>query len=138
MVTSESRAKAVSASIAKVREGLTKFTMYDLASALKVANCPYSNNVASLLRKKGVVAKRGKDYVFAVTEPVYYKSIQNELDAIVALYVKKQEFVVDNVVKNETRDAFSLRYGINEQEVIDLLKAKGYKIMKPIINYEEI
>ena len=46
--------------------------------------------------------------------------------------------MADKVVKNETRDAFSLRYGINEQEVIDLLKAKGYKIMKPIINYEEV
>ena len=134
MNNSEKRAKAVSASISKVKDELSNFTLTELSIALKRSGCPYCNNVASLLKKKGIVVKNKGLYIFASKEPVYYKTIEKELEDIYRIYCKNQP-TIKPVMPS---DSFSSKYGFTEKDAIEALKASGYKILKSVINFEEI
>ena len=81
---------------------------------------PYYNSIVTYLIKKGYLKRNNNLYTWVKEEPVYYKEIEHLLNNI----RKKQKLTkIEN---------------LTEEDAITFLKSKGYKIMKPIVEYTEI
>lgn len=81
---------------------------------------PYYNSLVTYLIKKGYLKRNNNLYTWVKQEPLYYKEIESCLDNI-----RKEKKL------NRIED-------ITEDDAIAFLKSKGYKIMKPIVEYTEI
>lgn len=81
---------------------------------------PYYNSIVTYLIKKGYFTCNNHLYTWVKKEPLYYKEIEHLLDDI---RIRKKI--------NRIED-------ITEDDAIAFLKSKGYKIMKPIVEYTEI
>ena len=110
------------------------FTEQALTLQLRSVNCPYAKGIFLVLKKSNQIKKVGpSQYRFTFDEPVYYKAIQKELDAIVEnqkQYQLKSDSKKQQTTIVEEVDAI--------QHAIDLLKANGYKISKPVTTFVEI
>lgn len=81
---------------------------------------PYYNSIVAYLIKKGYFKRNNHLYTWIKKKPLYYKEIESFLDNIRS--EKKLNRIED----------------ITEEDAIAFLKNKGYKIMKPIVEYTEI
>lgn len=95
-----------------------KLTSAQLKTIIK--GLPYENLILGILKKRKIIQKKGKFYEFCSQEPVYYKVIAAELEAF-----KKSK-------------KLQVRKDLTIEDMISLLKKEGYKILKPITNYEEL
>lgn len=129
----EQRAKNVTSAISTVRSIKNEFNMTELVIALKTANCPYPGEVASLLKKKNYITKRNGTYYFSSPEPVYYKTILNDLEEIYLKYKPKSKNETNFVKKGKV-----VKVQLTIEEAISYLKSQGFKVMKPVTQYEEV
>lgn len=81
---------------------------------------PYYSSLLSYLIKKGYLRKANGLYSWIKEELVYYKEIEHFL----------------NNIRNEKK--LTTIENLTEEDAIAFLKSKGYKIMKPIVEYTEI
>ena len=126
---SKERAKKVSALINKVKDTFQqKFTLKQLTDEFRNHKVPYASQVVTLLKNLGLIyttSPRGEYEFFDCGKPIFHGDILAGLDEISAKHAKS----VDKYRKKE---------GLSEQQAINLLKSKGYKILKPITQFEEI
>lgn len=133
-----------SEAIAHLREemnnlGKPYFTLEGLKKGLNKHNSPWKNQLVWSLKKcKVIVPVQGErgTYQFASKEPVYYKSFEQTFEN----YVIKQ---IAAVAKSKKESISSSNPTIviptdNVEDAIKILKKLGYKIMKPVTNYEEV
>lgn len=129
--SNERRAKKVSEAISIVRSIKDQFDFSELIIALKKANCPYSGDVASILKKRNLIVKRNGFYYFSSPEPVYYKTLVEDLYKVYLRFnpsSKNKVKDVENVIKGQ----------LTVEDAVAYLKAQGFKVMKPVIQYEEM
>ena len=81
---------------------------------------PYYSSLIPYFIKKGYLKRNNNLYTLVKEEPVYYKEIEHLL----------------NNIRNENK--LNRIEDITEDDAIAFLKSKGYKIMKPIVEYTEI
>lgn len=129
---SETRAKQASSAIAQIRKHLTFFTLSELTKELKKFGCPYASTVTTCLKDKGLITQNGREYSFIEKEPIHFAILIPALDKTAAS-VKK--YVADSRARSlgieQTQKVWS------DEELISILKSKGYRIMRPVTNYEE-
>lgn len=141
--TPEERAKATSAAIAIVRKYMTDFTTKELVSALRKAHCPYSPQVPTLLIQKGLITKFGDTYHFPNPEPIHYKVLEagmNHIAKSALQYTQRSNDRKNNPVEEPTSIVLKEvlpSTDLSDEQVISMLKLKGYKVYKPVIEYEE-
>ena len=140
MSPDETRAVQAARAINKFREekSTASFDIAEIQGALKANGCPYSTAVVTILRKKLIITqaeKRGR-YMFPIAEPVAYKTILHDL----AEYAKTfQNYNHTNKVKHGKDGGTTQKYTQENLDfMIEVLKANGYKIQKPVINYEDV
>lgn len=87
------RTQSVTKCINEFKTVYTMFTKEGMAFNLRNINCPYARYIFPILKKTHQIKKVAKGmYEFVSAEPVYYKSIQKDLDGVVeatAIYCKK-------------------------------------------------
>lgn len=81
---------------------------------------PYYNSLVAYLIKKGYLKRNNYLYTWIKEEPLCYKEIEHFL----------------NNIRNEKK--FNRIENLTEEDAIAFLKSKGYKIMKPIVEYTEM
>ena len=133
MTKIEHTAKAVSIAVAQVRVTLKEpFVLKELEKQLAKNKCPYARFIVPFLRQNEIIIKVGDEYQFASSEPVHYKTLepailysQDTIREYMARFAakKKQQIIVNTV---------------SEEQMIAYLKEKGYKILKPRVDYDEI
>jgi len=96
-----------------------KFTSAQLKTIIK--GLPYEALIIGILKKRKIIQKKGKFYEFCSQEPVYYKVIAAELEAF-----------------KKSKKPQQVRKDLTIEDMVSLLKKEGYKILKPITNYEEL
>lgn len=94
--------------------------MYRLFSTNKI---PYYATLIPYFIHKEYIVLKNNVYSWIKKEPIYYK----EIEEILLVQIKKRQVQYEN--RNST---------LNEDNAIAFLKSKGYKIMKPITEYEEV
>ena len=155
MSKSESRAKLASAAIAQVRKSLQSFTLADLTKNLKKAGCPYASAVSSELANKGLIVKsKNREYSFIATGPIHFSTFVQPLDIAantvkryVDTYHEKMNNSTSKINDEEMIELLKVKgfrvikkageAKMTDEEMIESLKAKGYRILKPITNFEE-
>jgi uncharacterized protein (UPF0297 family) len=81
---------------------------------------PYYTDFIPYLTKQGYLKGDHSLYTWVKKEPIYYKEIESFLNNV--RNKKKQRKIEE----------------LTEEDAIAFLKNKGYKIMKPIVEYTEI
>lgn len=142
MSPDEIRAVQAAKAINKFREekSTASFNLAELQTALKTNGCPYVTCIVTILRKKLIITqaeKRGL-YIFSVSQPVAYKTILYDLSQSAKVfhgYVQSYKIRHKEAKKNAENERTE-----NEQIefMIKTLKEKGYRIQKPVINYEDV
>lgn len=118
----KNRAKLVSLTISQIRKNEVNFTRTGMINALIRENCPYASRVFPLLKKLELIEKNTDGtYCFTKAEPVYYGLLVKPLEEIAIRYISKP--------KQEKL--------LEESEMIDFLKSKGFKIFKPVTEFKE-
>lgn len=129
MSNPENRAKTATLAIAQVRKTHPNesFDLKDLTTNLKKLGCPYAKNVVSELIKRGLLVKGNSGYYFAKNEPVHFSVLINRLNE------------VSNAAKRYTAKSLSktITFVLSEDAAISFLKSRGFKIMRPVTNFEE-
>lgn len=138
------RAMIASEAIAHLREemnsiGKPYFTLNALKKGLKKYNCPWRDHLIWSLNKcKIIIPVQGERGIhqFASKEPVYYKSFEQTFEN----YITKQIAAIKKSSKksSSTSSPTIVVPTDNVEEAIKILKKLGYKIMKPVTNYEEV
>lgn len=139
------RAKRASEAIALARQNdlADKFTAEELIYSLRERSCPYSQQLVWGLKSLKMLEKNGKYLSFSSKDPVHYAQLVFLLSGYSSAHVryakkhndKKKEIKNTLFPKKETTVAL---VNFSETEAIVLLKSMGYKVMKPVTNYEEI
>ena len=130
----EQRAKKATQAISAVRSIKDQFNMTELIIALKTANCPYPDRVASILKQQNIITKYKGVYSFVSPEPVHYKTIINDLEKVSLMFRGNQ--TKSNKVVEKKDEVVKIQLTI--EEAISYLKSQGFKVMKPFIQYEEV
>ena len=127
MKNSEQRARMAASAIAHVRMHGEKFTKEELIQNLKNINCPYALAVFSFLKKEGLISKNNGVYTFADSKPVYFGILKPALDEASSKNIGyfKKSVAAKAIPKDPIEDA------------IALLKSKGFKIMRQVIEFVE-
>jgi len=130
MNTSEERAKKVSLAISIAREKVKSFSRKELVRVLTNSGCPYPAFVVPMLVRKKLIHKINNSYEFSHSEPIYFGAIQKDLDEIYATFRGYQD-------KNRGISTAIVGKTDEVQKAIAFLKSQGFKIMKPVTNFEE-
>lgn len=155
-ITNEIRAKKVAEAINKVRSILkTEFATKDeIVKMLSENGCYYPSSVFTILREKNILwsngKRNGKKFKFNISEPVYFKSIMQELsdisksrcDAVAKATSQKQQHSMSckRAIDLLSEEGYTVVYPDQDEEtLIQALKAKGYRILKPVVttDYKE-
>lgn len=141
----ETRAKKAAAAINQVK--MTKHSfMYDfntkkdeLVDFLRKCECPYPVAIAASLVRQNLVKKEAGLYTFMTSEPIHYKIILNDLNHAAKTACDSARKQYNKTVKTtETKTTTVVEAKIiNDDEVINYLKNKGYRILRPVTNFEE-
>lgn len=104
--------------ITKNIKNLSDKQVYELFKENKVQ---YYSSLIPYFKKSGYLSKSDNNlYTWTKTEPVYYKEIVGVIAITKTKYQEKKHIE------------------LTEEYAITFLKGKGYKIMKPIVEYTEI
>lgn len=131
-----------SEAIAHLREemnsiGKPYFTLDGLKIGLKKHNATWRNQLIWALKKSKVIIKVPGEigtYQFASKEPVYYGSFEKIFESL----IQKQLDCVSKTHKKNSPSPTIVVPTDNVEDAIKILKKLGYKIMKPVTNYEEV
>ena len=123
------------------------FTSQELINALKKTKCMYLNYIPTMLIKRGYISRLPKRKLqFTLPkQPIAAITLVNALSQIAqtcANYSKKslekKKDRKNNNFKSSTSSFEIVLIDNEEEKAIKLLKSMGYKIFKPIIQYQEI
>ena len=145
----EERAREISLVINRVKETLHNFTQDDLNRSLKDLNCPYRKSIFSILRQKNLIVKTGDIWNFFGKEPIHFRIIQADIDKLANAglgycqthYEKKklnQQMSSLPALVEAASEVIENKRDLADEELISYLKSKGYKILRPVTNYEEV
>lgn len=146
-MTSEERAKAISAAIATFRKDNEskidgdKFSLPRLWDGLRDLDCPYANEVKNVLSQNKLVYKLPGGLYKFVDGPIHYQKIESLINAYLINFKNKksnkinQEIAQSRVITKEIIVDNALKEQIESS--IEFLKQHGYKVMKQIITFEE-
>ena len=129
----DQKAKMASAAISHVRK-LSNFTLTEIRNELRKSGCPYPANVVSFLSAKGIIVKGEKTYNFISDEPVHYGAL---IDTLIEASASQKKYTLDYKCKKIKPDSVKLTSSELER-MIKILKEKGYKVLKPVTNFEEV
>lgn len=116
--------------------GLSFTTISEFKAEYVKAGGKIIDPVTSFLVKNNILTKKDKKIVFNdYTTPIYYagiaKIIKDNRQKQRSYYKKKENIVLEKINTNvEPVD--------NTQMIIDTLKSRGYKVLKPVTQYEEV
>ena len=133
----ESRAKTTSVAINQVKKYLSDFTISELLESLKNAHCPYYQQVPTLLIQQGIITKIGKTYYFPNSEPVHFKRIESGMAKIAHTTITCSKKHRNEKTIVSTPQIVEKLINLTDEQLINLLKVRGYKIMKPVTTFEE-
>ena len=102
--------------------------------------------VTSFLVKNNILTKKDKKIVFNdYTTPIYYagiaKIIKDNRQKQRSYHKKKENTVLEKINTNveSVNDTQMMVESVNDtQMMIDTLKSRGYKVLKPVTQYEEV
>lgn len=141
MSKSELRAKSVAEAVNLFKKGAKEFTREEFTSFLKNQKIPYHQYMFGILKKASQIKTVGTAlYAFTSSEPVYYKTLQQSLDAMADYYAKAAKKSVEKKsIEKKSSSITVVAESVSDLEAaIMLLKKNGYKILKPIIEYKEL
>lgn len=136
----EKKAKIASRAIASFRENRISFDRNHLVQFLIENKVPYPNLFITELIKVNIIKAaelfRGF-YVFTNIEPVYYGRLIPLIETCAALQ-KKYNSTYNQKHNQETIPCETMDEPSDIDLAVKLLKESGYKIYKPVTNFEEI
>lgn len=114
------------------------FSKETILNALKNCGLPTHSNFWRVFRESGILQEVSKgQFMFTSKEPIVWTKLQEiktKYQELARHYANKTSEQVE-IPKEEVPQSSK----VTEQSAIDLLKGKGYKILKPIgILYEEL
>jgi len=138
--------------LAKVKNALTEvkihdFAMGELSTELKRLGAPYGISIPAILKKASIIVESNIKGCFNLTDRSIWdiKILTEELDKLsttISTYKfnwRKNKKSDDSTEMVRTKPAKVIVKNLNtEDQAIELLKALGYKILKPVIDYKEI
>ena len=116
--------------------GQTFNTVAELKSEYTKAGGKIIDPVISYLIKNNIIIKKDKKFVFAdYSQPIHFagiaQAIQENRQKQMSYYKKDENHVLEKINTHiEPVD--------DTQMLIDTLKSRGYKVLKPVVQYEEI
>lgn len=139
----ETRAKKAVAIINQVKIAKNSFEYNsatkkdELITMLKALSCPYPTHVVSSLIKHNLLKKEKGTYTFMTNTPIHFGILCPDLTKAskqASGYVKKCK-----EKSKVTAEKLSTTISDNQQIInaINLLKAKGYKVLKPVTEFQE-
>lgn len=139
---SEQRAKDAAAAIAQIRKDKNVFNTNDMVELLRRQSCPYAVYIPSILIKQGILEKHQNMLHFKLEEPVYFGVLKNPLDEVsqkTAGYLKKSKEKKINKLSGKTskEPVKVIPPQLSTEQMIDALKAQGYKVFKPVTEFKE-
>lgn len=148
-ITPEIRAKKASAAVNQVKMTKSHFTYNwkekrdELVDLLRKCGCPYPVAVVSSLISHNLIKRDNGIYTFTTTTPIHYTTLINDLN-------KVSKKAVESVVnapstKSKKKELGEKTIGtststplvITAEIAIKYLKGEGYKVYKPITQFEE-
>ena len=122
----EKRLKLIVSCINSIRNSLLiEFSYNEFTNRLKDTGCPYAKEIFTILKYNDQIQKRsGNKYSFINSNPIYYKSIEKNIDDLIASKRIKKSEVLNSSSEEITK-------------AINLLKNNGYKIQKQVVTYVE-
>lgn len=145
----ENRAKKAAAAINQVRVTKESFSYNiktkkdELVDMLRKCGCPYPHAVASSLVNHELVNKTDGLYTFKTNIPVHFSIVRSALDKAARQAEKKnkkymEKLKTQSVTTDLDNPAEVKIHGFNtENDIIAYLKSKGYRILRPVTNFEE-
>jgi hypothetical protein len=125
-------AKDMTVCLNGLREHIRHVNLTDLVKLLKENKIPYAKNLPKFLVDQGILFTKEGHYNWVSQEPVFYKIIEHFLE-------------VQRKIASETaRRYFNKKKNIqpteelSEEECINFLKSKGYRIYKPVVEHVEV
>ena len=154
-INQNDQAKAVSTAVAKVKLSSQKsFSLKELGNLLRGQGCPYAISIPTILKEKSLICQRlDSKYEFSSPNQIHYEYFKPGLEVIRRqkaatnqIYQQKwvdkkaksdviekpKQMVVSVSYKESTKSEYTI------QDMIDYLKDKGYRILKPVTSFEEV
>lgn len=135
MTTSEQRAKTIAMHVNNVKMMFPSFTLKELNIWLQSEGCPYPEHIGTILKKSKLIVKENGLYSFVSTTPIHFgmirESIDNLVDRIIGYQKKCKTIKRPELITNISKT-------LDITEAINILKEAGYKILAPIVTFEEI
>ena len=130
--------KNVAKALNEVTPLIVKVSGGELYDIFKMGKVAYYNAIVPYLNKQGYTSIDDDGlYTWVKQEPVYYKEIEDVIVGarrkIKESRTKGKEILLD-AIQSITPTSLTL----TEENAIAFLKERGYKIMKPIVEYQEI
>lgn len=116
------------------------FKRADVMDKLRMLKLPDPQNLIPILTERGILIKEGPnrhDVLYKFTkEPVYGQLLDN---CISILREKQKQYCKNYAAKKRLRKETGREHitPIDEEYCINFLKARGYKIKKPVTKWEE-
>lgn len=135
---SDFRAKQAAAAVGKAREESSIFPYETLLKHLKNYKCPYPVQTLAFLKREGLIEKNGDGlFFFPNPTPIYFGALRPELDRIAKNIKESLNRWQEKNGKLPKAKAIICEAS-KVDEMISHLKSLGYKILKPVQNFEEV
>ena len=115
-----------------IKEAKPKETKVEKSKESKEVKPKESKPAGKILEPSKIIYEL---YQFVSKEPVYYKSFEQTFENLV---IKQIASVTKSSKKSSSPSPTIVIPTDNVEEAIKILKKLGYKIMKPVTNYEEV
>lgn len=136
---SEERAKKAVSTINTFKQSHKDFTKDELEAFLRANKAPYWNRIVTILKKSGQIKTVAPGlYGFCFQEPVLYRAIMKEMDAVCKANADSVAKCLANKTGKTATEKKSAPKEISLSEAITLLKKHGYRILKPRTEYDEL
>lgn len=133
---SNSRAKIAAAAISYAKTKQESFTKDEFLQILKEAKCPYSSTVYHYLREENLISINNGLIKFTDNKPIYFGILKASLDE-----ASRKNLEATYSTRNKKKLPENVSISSNETtqllEAIQLLKSKGYKVLKQKIEFIE-
>lgn len=128
-------AKKAAKVINEIAPKINKICLSDIIKLFTENKIPYYSAIVGYINKKEYTSVDNNGlYTWCKEEPIYYKDIEDIIYRERAKSYKKYT----KTKQKALQDTHNAALAITEEDAIAFLKGKGYKIMKPIVEYTEI
>lgn len=139
----ETRAKKAASAVNQVKVTKSAFTYNfkekkdELVEMLKKCECPYPVAVAASLVNHNLIKKESGLYTFMTDTPIHFSLLINDLNRASKNAAKKNENYLKKVRTVPADQLVESPKLLTDEELIMYLKNKGYRILRPVTNFEE-